>query len=137
MLASIHKVILYIFFTLSVLAVATPYPNGGGGGGGNPPATTTVTVTAPGPTVTAVSQCNTGDVQCCNTVETADGPTAAGLLALLGVVVQDLNVLVGITCSPITILGIGQGECSARPVCCSNNSFGGLISIGCVPISIL
>ncbi|KAK7023641.1 hypothetical protein VNI00_016603 [Paramarasmius palmivorus] len=134
---NISKVILYIFFTLSVLAVATPFPNGGGGGGEHPPATTTVTVTAPGPTETAVNQCNTGDVQCCNTVETAGSPAAAGLLGFLGVVVQDLSVLVGITCTPVTILGIGQGECSARPVCCSNNNFNGLIAIGCVPISIL
>ena len=35
-----------------------------------PPATTTVTVTAAAPTVTVtVNQCNTGNIQCCNSVE--------------------------------------------------------------------
>ena len=58
---------------LALLAVATPYPiverN-------NPPPTTTtavvtktITVTAPASTVTTVSQCNTGSIQCCDSVQ--------------------------------------------------------------------
>ena len=54
---------LYFVFALALLAAATPAQ----------PAkrwdvTTTVTVTPPAPTQTAVSQCNTGDIKCCDEV---------------------------------------------------------------------
>lgn len=53
------------------------------------------------------SDCNTGPIQCCDSVQSAGSADASKLLGLLGVVVQDLNVLVGITCSPITVIGAG------------------------------
>ncbi|KIP08214.1 hydrophobin [Phlebiopsis gigantea 11061_1 CR5-6] len=80
--------------------------------------------------------CSTGSVQCCNTVEKASSPSAATILGGLDVVLQDLNVLVGLTCSPISIVGVGSGSaCSAQTVCCEDNSHGSLISIGCVPVT--
>ncbi|KDQ51801.1 hypothetical protein JAAARDRAFT_704037 [Jaapia argillacea MUCL 33604] len=83
------------------------------------------------------SGCNTGPIQCCQSVESASSPSAAAILGPLGVVLQDVNVLVGLTCSPITVVGVGSGsECSASPVCCQDNSYGGLISIGCVPVTL-
>ncbi|EEB97363.1 hypothetical protein MPER_03332 [Moniliophthora perniciosa FA553] len=82
------------------------------------------------------SECSTGPVQCCNTITNAGDPTAAGVLALIGVVVQDLNVPVGLTCTPVTVIGAGGSGCSASPVCCEDNSNGGLISIGCVPVDL-
>ena len=78
---------LFAFSTLAILAVATPTTGGGGSGG----------------------SCSTGPIQCCNTATKASDPAAAALLALLGVVVQDLNVGVGLTCSPITVIGAGSG----------------------------
>ncbi|KAF5386329.1 hypothetical protein D9757_008572 [Collybiopsis confluens] len=105
------------FFTaaLATLAAATPTP-----GGGAP---------APGNT------CSTGPVQCCNTLTKASDPAAANILgSLVGVVLQDVNVGVGLTCSPV--LGVGSGSCSAQAVCCQDNSHGGLVSIGCVPIQL-
>ncbi|KAI0668042.1 fungal hydrophobin [Trametes maxima] len=106
---------LFTISALAILAVATPTPGGAEGGG----------------------DCNTGALQCCKSVQPASSATAAGILSSIGVVVQDVNVLVGLTCSPITVVGVGSGsDCSANAVCCQNNSFGSLISIGCVPVSL-
>ena len=51
------------------------------------------------------SSCSTGPIQCCNTVEKASEPAATKILGGLGVVVQDVNALVGITCTPVTVIG--------------------------------
>ncbi|KAL5480489.1 SC3_2 [Sanghuangporus weigelae] len=92
--------------------------------------------TTPAPTSTPTGQCNTGPVQCCNSVQPASSGIVTTLLGLLGVVLGDLNVDVGLTCSPLSVIGLGSGECNQTPVCCENNSFNGLIAIGCVPINI-
>ncbi|KDR81077.1 hypothetical protein GALMADRAFT_1121962 [Galerina marginata CBS 339.88] len=82
------------------------------------------------------SQCNTGDLQCCNSVQSASSSSVASLLGLLGVVVGSVTGLVGVTCSPITAIGVAGNSCSAQPVCCTNNSFNGLVAIGCTPVNI-
>ncbi|PPQ71139.1 hypothetical protein CVT26_010833 [Gymnopilus dilepis] len=82
------------------------------------------------------SQCTTGDLQCCNSVQQADSAAASALLGLLGIVVQDVTALVGITCSPITVVGVSGTSCSEQPVCCTDNSFNGLIALGCTPINL-
>ncbi|KAK7472098.1 sc3 hydrophobin [Stygiomarasmius scandens] len=115
---------LILFFAAN-LAVATDHP-----------VTTTVTVTAPATTVTQASQCNTGNLQCCNSVQSANDPAVTTLLGLLGIVVQSVDALVGITCSPISVIGIGGNSCNAQPVCCQNNNFNGIIAIGCTPVNI-
>ena len=71
---------LAIISSLAILAVATPTPND-----------------------TPASSCTTGPIQCCQTTTTAGAPAAAAIIALLGIVVQDLNVPVGLTCDPITV----------------------------------
>ncbi|PPQ99482.1 hypothetical protein CVT24_005273 [Panaeolus cyanescens] len=101
--------------------------------------TRTVTVTAPPPSQTPppASQCNTENLQCCDTLQAADNSILSPIFGLLNIIVEPITALVGITCTPINVLGIGAGgACTAQPVCCQNNSFGGLIAIGCVPISI-
>jgi len=112
--------------SLAVLAVAIPWTS-------ITEPTKTVTVTAPGPTTTTASQCDTGDLQCCEATTSGDSATANTLLGLLGVVLSDVDVLVGINCDPITVIGSGSA-CNAEPVCCTDNSYGNLISIGCVPV---
>ncbi|THV08311.1 fungal hydrophobin [Dendrothele bispora CBS 962.96] len=82
------------------------------------------------------SQCNTAPVQCCNSVQPAGSKAASSLLATVGVVIQDLTVPIGITCSPISVIGVGGDSCSANPVCCEDNSFHGLVAIGCVPVDL-
>ncbi|KAI0708783.1 hydrophobin [Cerioporus squamosus] len=98
--------------SLAILAVATP---------------------APAPD----ASCSTGTIQCCQSTAKASDPAAAGILKSIGVVVQDVDALVGLTCSPITVIGVGSGDaCDAQAVCCEDNSHGSLISIGCVPVTL-
>ncbi|KAF9061190.1 fungal hydrophobin-domain-containing protein [Rhodocollybia butyracea] len=87
---------------------------------------TTVTIPA--------SQCSTGPVQCCDSTETAGSGLGSLLLGLLGIVVQDLDLLLGVSCSPIDVLG--GGTCTSQAVCCEDNAVGGLISIGCIVVTL-
>jgi hypothetical protein len=70
---------LAIVSSLAILAAATPTPN------------------------VPASQCNTGPIQCCNSVQKASDPSVSKVLGLLGIVVQDVTALVGVTCSPISV----------------------------------
>ncbi|KAJ3914894.1 hydrophobin 2 [Lentinula edodes] len=96
----------------------------------------TLAVATPAPRDEPASSCSTGPVQCCDSVESATSSPVAAILSLLGIVLQDLNVNVGLTCSPITVIGASGSSCSAQAVCCQDNSFGGLISIGCAPVTL-
>ncbi|KAJ4468439.1 fungal hydrophobin-domain-containing protein [Lentinula edodes] len=132
MFSRISVVAFYALFAFTILAAAIP---GGKPTTTTPPVTTTVTVTAPGTTTTEpASSCSTSSLQCCDSTETAGSSAGTLLLGLLGIVVEDLNVLLGIGCSPITVIGAGSSSCSAQAVCCEDNAVGGLISIGCVPV---
>ncbi|OJT07045.1 Fruiting body protein SC3 [Trametes pubescens] len=87
----------FVLGALPILAAATPLETRGG-------------------------KCSTGPIQCCNQVQKATDPTASALLSLLGVVVQGVDVLVGLDCSPISVVGIASGNsCNAHAVCCENN----------------
>ncbi|EIW85899.1 fungal hydrophobin [Coniophora puteana RWD-64-598 SS2] len=121
-----------VVLSAGVLAAAMPWET-------TSPATstTTVTVTAPASTSTEpASSCDTGSLQCCDTVTSAKSESASAILGLLGVVLSNLDVLVGLTCSPISVLSSGSSGCTADPVCCENNNFSGLISLGCVPVNL-
>ena len=53
----------------------------------------------------------------------ANSAGIAAILALLGIVLQDVNAAVGLDCSPITVIGVGTGnQCNANVVCCDNNN---------------
>ena len=53
----------------------------------------------------------------------ATDPVVSVILALLGIVLDNVNALVGLDCSPITVVGVGTGnQCSAQTVCCDDNS---------------
>ncbi|OJT04993.1 Fruiting body protein SC3 [Trametes pubescens] len=83
------------------------------------------------------ADCSTGPIQCCQSTETAGSAAGAALLGPPGIVVQDVNVFLGVDCSPITVIGVGNGgACSAQAVCCQDNSHGSLVSIGCVPVTV-
>ncbi|KAF9483032.1 fungal hydrophobin [Pholiota conissans] len=82
------------------------------------------------------NQCNTGSLQCCSSVQSASSSLVAVLLGLLGVVAGDLTGQVGVTCSPITVVGASGTSCSEQPVCCTGNTFNGVIATGCTPVNI-
>ncbi|KAJ7584289.1 hydrophobin 2 [Mycena floridula] len=96
-----------IALALATLAVATP----------------TSRTTAPSP----------GKV-CCTTVESASSPGAVAIIKSIGLDVSSITGLVGLGCSPITVVGAGSGACSSTAVTCQDNSHSA-ISLGCVPIT--
>ncbi|KAH9959097.1 hypothetical protein BC827DRAFT_1269103 [Russula dissimulans] len=98
--------------------------------------------------------CNVGKQQCCNTVyenNDDDDENPYGkrdvitdiLTFLKGLTSLDLSGLglegdlqntsgpVGVNCSPMNDSSGGAGNCTASPMCCNNNRFGGLIVFGC------
>ncbi|KAF5348084.1 hypothetical protein D9758_010063 [Tetrapyrgos nigripes] len=85
---------------------------------------------------TPASQCNTGGLQCCNNVQTTPTGVVPGLLKLLGIVLGAVDVPIGVTCNPISVIGIGGDSCTAQPVCCENNSFNGVVALGCSPVNL-
>ncbi|KAJ7572549.1 hydrophobin 2 [Mycena floridula] len=97
-----------ITLALATLAVATP----------------TSRTTAPSP----------GNV-CCTTVESASSPSAVDIFKSLGIDASSITGLVGLGCSPITVVGAGSGTCSSTTVTCQDNSRS-LISLGCVPVTL-
>ncbi|KAI1798184.1 fungal hydrophobin [Ganoderma leucocontextum] len=85
----------------------------------------------------ARQSCSTGSEQCCNSTVAANSAEANVLLGLLGIVLGDITGLIGLNCSPLNVIGVGSGNaCTAQAVCCTNNNVGGLISIGCLPITL-
>ncbi|KAF9064093.1 hypothetical protein BDP27DRAFT_199519 [Rhodocollybia butyracea] len=99
----------------------------------------TIALATPTPRNEPASSCSTGPVQCCQSVQTAaQAATIPGidvLLGLLGVVIGDVTGLVVLLAPALTLLAEAPGH-SAQAVCCTNNSVGGLISIGCAPVTL-
>ncbi|KAG8216644.1 hydrophobin [Butyriboletus roseoflavus] len=88
-----------------------------------------------GPLIGRNPQCDTGSMQCCQSMQPAGSPALSVLASLLGLdlPVADDDTQVGLQCSSLS--GAGSG-CEAQPVCCSNTSFNGLINMGCSPINL-
>ncbi|KAL0070983.1 hypothetical protein AAF712_002204 [Marasmius tenuissimus] len=112
-----HFTKLFALSAMTTLAAATAVvkrtDGGSGGGEGNCP-----------------------KVQCCKSITKADDPTLTPILTKLGIAITDVNVLVGLNCSPITVIGGGNGACSDRTVYCEDNSHDNLIAIGCITVII-
>ncbi|KAF8808389.1 fungal hydrophobin [Phlegmacium glaucopus] len=88
----------------------------------------------PLPTIPA-SACNTGELQCCNSAQLPTAPAVTTILGPLGISASSISGLVGLTCSPISVIG-GSASCSAQPVCCTDNSFNGVVALGCNPVNL-
>ncbi|KAI0366463.1 hypothetical protein BV20DRAFT_952158 [Pilatotrama ljubarskyi] len=90
------------------------------------------------PSYAASSQCNTGSVHCCNDVQPSSSDSVAPLLGALNIPL-DLSGSsnVGLDCTPINLSSAGGSQsCTAMPVCCNGNNYGG-ITLGCMPIPVI
>ncbi|KAJ7453311.1 hydrophobin 2 [Mycena galericulata] len=72
--------------------------------------------------------------QCCNSVVSSSSTAASAVAALLGLDLTGLDVPVGLSCSPITVVG---NNCGSTSVTCDapEQEWGGLIAINCIPIT--
>ncbi|TFK22677.1 fungal hydrophobin [Coprinopsis marcescibilis] len=87
---------------------------------------------------TTYSQCNGGQVQCCNSVQESNALDAPlkGVLGVLNVDITQLTGQVGVTCTGVNVIGLGGStSCSNQQVCCNNNNFNGVVALGCTPIN--
>ncbi|KAF9561683.1 fungal hydrophobin [Agrocybe pediades] len=84
-----------------------------------------------------VDSCNTGAVQCCDQIFPAESEQANWLGGLVGATVGAITAGVGLSCVPITVIGVGSGgQCASQPVCCTENHMNGLVTLGCNPINV-
>ncbi|KAJ7169209.1 fungal hydrophobin [Mycena crocata] len=73
--------------------------------------------------------------QCCNSVLGSSSSAVSAVAALLGLDLSGLNVPIGLSCSPITVIG---NNCGGTTVTCDapEKEWGGLIAINCIPITL-
>ncbi|KAJ6518228.1 fungal hydrophobin [Mycena vitilis] len=74
--------------------------------------------------------------QCCDSVQSSSSSSAvAAVAALLGLDLSGLDVPIGLSCSPITVIG---NNCGGTTVNCDapEEEWGGLIAINCLPITL-
>ncbi|KAJ7058410.1 POH2 hydrophobin [Mycena amicta] len=73
--------------------------------------------------------------QCCDSVVSSTSTAASVVAALLSLDLTGLAVPVGLSCSPITVIG---NNCGGTTVNCDapENEWGGLIAINCIPITL-
>ncbi|KAG6809650.1 hypothetical protein H0H92_015336 [Tricholoma furcatifolium] len=79
--------------------------------------------------------CSTGPVQCCNSITNASDAVASLIAGLLGLVL-DPSLVVGLTCTPVSVAGGSGTSCNAQTVCCQNNNYNGIIALGCTPLNL-
>ncbi|KAJ2934924.1 hypothetical protein H1R20_g2195, partial [Candolleomyces eurysporus] len=93
-------------------------------------------VATPAPLVSRTeSACNTGSLQCCHDTVQAGTPTATTITGLLGIT-GSIGKLLGVSCTPINVVGLGGTTCTQQAVCCTGNNFNGVVALGCTPINV-
>ncbi|KAJ7855491.1 fungal hydrophobin [Mycena olivaceomarginata] len=73
--------------------------------------------------------------QCCASVVPASDNAVSLVAAVLGLDLSGILIDVGLSCSPITIIG---NNCGGTTVTCDapEKEWGGLIAINCIPITL-
>ncbi|EKM76520.1 hypothetical protein AGABI1DRAFT_94168 [Agaricus bisporus var. burnettii JB137-S8] len=67
----------------------------------------------------------------CQSMQDAKSSAVQTLAHSLGIDLGGVTGLVGLTCNVL-----GGSSCTAQPVCCDKNHFGGLIAVGCSPVNV-
>ncbi|VDC01000.1 unnamed protein product [Peniophora sp. CBMAI 1063] len=83
-----------------------------------------------------VSDCNKGDLQCCNQVQPANTVdfeqfADSEVYELIPNILRGSNAPVGLACSPIINDLSGGAQCNQQTVCCDGGHFSGLFSVNC------
>ncbi|KZV71106.1 hypothetical protein PENSPDRAFT_578241, partial [Peniophora sp. CONT] len=65
-----------------------------------------------------VGNCNTGDLQCCNQVQ-----SGSEIYELIPNELRNSNAPVGLACSPIIADTSGGAQCNQQSVCCDGGHF--------------
>ncbi|KAJ7235788.1 hydrophobin 2 [Mycena rebaudengoi] len=73
--------------------------------------------------------------QCCSSVVPSTSTAASSVAARLGLDLTGLDVLIGVSCSPIT--GVFPNNCASISLTCDapRKEWGGLIAINCFPVT--
>ncbi|KDQ56715.1 hypothetical protein JAAARDRAFT_299484 [Jaapia argillacea MUCL 33604] len=76
-----------------------------------------------------------GELKCCvSHANVGQGDNVLNqILGLLGLHNLANNLEIGLTCSSLTQTGLAAGSCHKEPLCCEDNDYSPLISIGCAP----
>ncbi|KAF5320997.1 hypothetical protein D9619_001642 [Psilocybe cf. subviscida] len=82
------------------------------------------------------NSCSGGQINCCNSTQQSNQLNLGQLGGLLGISLPNLGGLIGLTCSSIALLNALNQGCASQQVCCTNNSFNGLIALGCTAINL-
>ncbi|WP_394840294.1 hydrophobin family protein [Pendulispora rubella] len=94
-----------------------------------------VDVVEGGPSATVgepVTQCNSGSLQCCNSIQSANSDAAG---AMIPPNAGGLTGSLGLDCSPMNVLGTGSSGCNAQPACCSGDTYG-TVTLACNPVAL-
>ncbi|KAJ7449496.1 hydrophobin 2 [Mycena galericulata] len=72
--------------------------------------------------------------QCCSSVQSSSSTAASTVAAILGLDLTGLDVPIGLSCSPITVIGNNCGGTSVTGEA-PETQWSGLIAINCIPIT--
>jgi hypothetical protein len=79
--------------------------------------------------------CNSGQLMCCNSVQSVSSDNSGTLLSgLVPANLQGLTGSLGLDCTPLNVLG-AAGGCNQQTACCSGDSYGA-VTLNCEPINL-
>ncbi|OBZ78122.1 hypothetical protein A0H81_02283 [Grifola frondosa] len=75
---------------------------------------------------------------CCQEFEPGDAPILGPIFELLGLLLPGVNTLVGLQCTSTNAVEVALGSCLDGNVgCCDINDLGGVVALGCHPVTLL
>jgi hypothetical protein len=80
--------------------------------------------------------CNSGRLMCCSSLQSSSSDNSGTLLNnLVPINLQGLTGSLGLDCTPIDVLGIGNSGCTQQTACCSGDTYG-TVTLACEPINL-